>query len=580
MIERVLANRRTFLGVLGAGLGTSALHQAFPWAAGLASAATTVPVGATAFEALPRPVRVIDTRVGLGRYGIRLASGDLRVSVTGVSGIPANARAIVATLTGVANQGPGYVTLWPSGSARPEVSNLNLDAVGEAVANLATVRLGVGGALDVFTDRPADVIIDIAGWYQQVDRPVSAGRSVLLDTPVRALDTRTRGFVVPAGGSVDVVLPRSIPGDATAVLVNLTAVGVAGAGYVSTGQIGENTPPETSNLNLNRAGETRAVASTVAVSTSAAGRGFRLWTTTAAHLLVDVMGSVTGPSAPEATTGLFVPVAPRRLLDTRAPSQVGRAWGSWLVECAVPELAGVSVGGAVINVTAVNARGPGYVSVLAARQEQRRYESVSHLNVDRRGQTASNHAVSRVAHGAGLSVYTSLGAHVLVDLAGYLVGTPIAARTGRVRNSPPIVRPPWVLEVPALRLRSRVLDGDPDQITDAGHTWHWTGTGDLGQRAHVVLFAHRTEAGGPLRNIHRVPNGETIVLRSGDGRVFTYRIATREITDDTAERILAATRRLDATTVSLVACSRPDGTPTSLDYRLILNAVLESVTDD
>lgn len=430
MIERVLANRRTFLGVLGAGLGTSALHQAFPWAAGLASAATTVPVGATAFEALPRPVRVIDTRVGLGRYGIRLASGDLRVSVTGVSGIPANARAIVATLTGVANQGPGYVTLWPSGSARPEVSNLNLDAVGEAVANLATVRLGVGGALDVFTDRPADVIIDIAGWYQQVDRPVSAGRSVLLDTPVRALDTRTRGFVVPAGGSVDVVLPRSIPGDATAVLVNLTAVGVAGAGYVSTGQIGENTPPETSNLNLNRAGETRAVASTVAVSTSAAGRGFRLWTTTAAHLLVDVMGSVTGASAPEATTGLFVPVAPRRLLDTRASGQVGRAWGSWLVECAVPELAGVSVGGAVINVTAVNARGPGYVSVLAARQEQRRYESVSHLNVDRRGQTASNHAVSRVAHGAGLSVYTSLGAHVLVDLAGYLVGTPIAARTG------------------------------------------------------------------------------------------------------------------------------------------------------
>ena len=581
MIDRVRANRRTFLGALGAGVGVGAVHQVLPWAAGLAGATTTVPAGATAFEALPRPVRVLDTRSGLGRQTVRMASGDLRVSVAGVAGIPADARAIVATLTGVASQGPGYVTLWPSGSARPEVSNLNLEGIGEAVANLATVRLGTDGALDVFTDRPADVIIDIAGWYRAVDRPVSAGRSVLLDTPVRALDTRSRGAVVPAGVSVDVVLPRSIPADATAVLVNLTAVGAAGAGYVSTGRIGESTPPETSNLNLNRAGETRAVAATVAVSTSAAGRGFRLWTTTATHVLVDVMGSVTGRDAAEATTGLFIPITPRRLLDSRAPGQVGRTWGSWVVECAVPQLTGASVGGAVINLTAVNARGPGYLSVLAARQERRLYESVSHLNVDRRGQTASNHAVSRVANGAGLSVHTSQGSHVLVDLAGYLVGPPVAARTGVVRNSaPPVARPPWVLEVPALRLRSQVLDGDPDRVTDAGHTWHWTGTGDLGRRAHVVLFAHRTGAGGPLRQLHRVPDGEIIRLHGGDGRVFTYRIASREITDDSAENILAATRRLDATTVSLVACSRADGTPTSLDYRLIVNATLENVTDD
>lgn len=580
MIDRMRANRRTFLGALGVGLGAGAVHQALPWAGSLVGATEAVPVGATAFEALPRAVRVVDTRFGSGRNAQRMASGDLRVTVAGVAGIPTDARAIVATLTGVAGQGPGYVTLWPSGSARPEVSNLNLEGVGEAVANLATVRLGGGGSLDVFTDRPADVIIDVAGWYRSVDRPVSAGRSVLLDTPVRALDTRSRGFVVPAGGSVDVVLPRSVPADATAVLVNLTAVGAAGAGYVSAGRIGEATPPDTSNLNLNRVGETRAVAATVAVSTSAAGRGFRLWTTTAAHLLVDVMGSVTGPGAAEATTGLFVPVAPRRLLDSRAPGQVGRTWGSWLVECAVPDLAGVSVGGAVVNLTAVNARGPGYLSVLAARQDRRLYESVSHLNVDRRGQTASNHAVSRVARGAGLSVHTSQGSHVLVDLAGYLVGPPVPARTGAVRNTPPVVRPPWVLEFPALRLRSQVLDGDPDLVTDAGHTWHWTGTGDLGQRAHVVLFAHRTEAGGPLRNLHRVPNGEVIRLVGGDGRVFTYRIATREITDDAADNILAATRRLDATTVSLVACSLPDGLPTSLDYRLIVNAVLESVTDD
>ncbi len=567
--------------MLGAGVGAGVLHQGSPWTGvPVGASEAAVPTGASAYQGLARPVRLLDTRQGLGSNGTRLGSGDIRLRVAGVAGVPADATAVVATLTGIARQGPGYVTLWPSGGARPEVSNLNLDAVGEAVANLATVRLGPNGTIDVFSDRPADVIVDVAGWYRGVTTPVSAGRSVLLDTPVRVLDTRRRGVPVAAGDSIEVLLPRSLPTDATAVLVNLTAVGAMGPGYVSTGPLNDRTPPSTSNLNLNRLGETRAVAATVAVSTSSAGRGFRLWTTTGAHLLVDVMGTITGAQSAASTTGLFVPITPRRLLDTRAPGAVGRTWQSWLVECAVPGLAGTSVGGAVVNLTAVDARGPGYLSILAARQNRSSYESVSHLNVDRRGQTASNHAVARVARSAGLAVHTSEGAHVLVDLAGYLVGEPVATRTGRVVNAPPAVDdPPWIMEVPALRLRSQVFDGDPDQVTDAGHTWHWTGTGGLGQRAHVVLFAHRTEAGGPLRNVHRMVNGDQIILRAGDGRVFTYRMVYREITDDLAENILAATRRIDGTTVSLVACSLPNGMPTSLSHRLIITAVLDSVTD-
>jgi hypothetical protein len=580
MMRHMGATRRTFLGAVGLGLGAGALQGAAPWAARLVAADSRLAAEASAYVGLARPVRLLDTRGGLGAYATRLASGDVRLQVTGVAGIPSDARAVVATVTGVASQGPCYVTLWPSGGARPDVSNLNLDAVGEAVANLATVRVGAAGSLDVFSDRPAEIIVDVAGWYGAVSGPVRAGRSVLLDVPVRVLDTRPRGVPVAAGGSVEVLLPRSLPGDAAAVLVNLTAVGASGPGYVSTGPLADTSFPSTSNLNLNRAGETRAVAATVAVSTSPTGRGFRLWTTTGTHLLVDVMGTVTGPSAPEATTGLFVPVTPRRLLDTRAPGQAGRTWNSWLVECPVPDLAGTSVGGAVVNLTAVNARGAGYLSVLAARQPRAAYERVSHLNVDRRGQTASNHAVARLARSGGLSVHTSHGAHVLVDLAGYLLGTPVASMTARVVNPPvPVAAPPWVLEIPALRLRSQVFDGDPDQVTDAGHTWHWTGTGGLGQRAHVVLFAHRTEAGGPLRNLHRVGDGEVLIVHAGDGRVFTYRVVRREITDDKAENILAATRRLDGTTVSLVACSLRNGLPTSLAYRLVVTAQLEGVSD-
>jgi len=576
-------SRRMFIGALGLGVGAGIAGVAMPWTGDLVAAADAdlyLPAGASAFAALTRPWRALDTRRALASNARLLASGDLRVRLGGVSGVPTSATAVVATLTGVARQGPGYATLWPSGAARPEVSNLNLEAVGEAVANLATVRLGADGSIDLYTDRPADLILDVAGWYEAVDGPVRAGRSVLLDEPVRTLDTRGRGTSVAAGTSVDVVMPRSIPADATAVLVNLTMVAPAGAGYVSTGPLDDPRPPETSNLNVNRMGETRAVAATVALSQSQGRRGFRLWTTTAGHLLVDVMGSVTGAAADESTVGVFVPLAPRRLLDTRAPGQAGRTWRSWLVECPVPGLAGAQVGGAIVNVTAVNARGGGYLSVLAARQSRSTYESVSHLNVDRPGQTASNHVVSRVARSAGLSVHTSEGSHVLVDLAGVLLGPPLDALTGLVSNPPsPLSSPPWTLGVPALGLVSRVLDGDPDLVTDAGHTWHWTGTGDLGQRAHIVLFAHRTEAGGPLRQVHRLRNGDSLSLRGGDGRVFQYQVAEQQITDDKAENILAATRRLDATTVSLVACSRANGLPTSLDYRLIVTATLSAVID-
>ena len=586
MIEHMRRTRRTFLGAVGAGIGAGLAQGTPPWGGRPASAAGTdtatgVPYDASAFQALGRPWRALDTRGALGAHAARLANGDVRVQVAGVAGVPDDAVAIVATITGVARTGPGYVTLWPSGAVRPDVSNLNLEAVGAAVANLATVRLGANGALDLFADRPAELILDIAGWYRRVTGPVGAGRSVLLDTPVRVLDTRSRGVPVAASDSVEVILPRTIPADSTAVLVNLTIVGAAGPGYVSTGPLGDRVAPSTSNLNVNTPGETRAVAATVAVSTLDGRRGFRLWTTTAGHVLVDVMGAVTGPQAAPSTTGLFVPMTPRRLLDTRAAGQAGRTWKSWLVECPVPLLPNAQVGGAVVNVTAVNARGAGYLSVLAARQARRSYESVSHVNVDRRGQTASNHAVSRVARGAGLAVHTSEGSHVLVDLAGVLVGPPVATLTGVVNNPPPpVAKPPWLLEVPALGLRSQVLDGDPDAVTDSGRTWHWTGTGDLGQRAHVVLFAHRTEAGGPLRNVHRLVNGDVIRLHAGDGRVFTYSVAQREITDDQADNILAATRRLEASTVSLVACSRPNGLPTSLSHRLIVTASLVGMTDE
>lgn len=572
-------SRRRLIRSAGAGVAVAVTSPWWGMGTGLVTGAhaASVPAGAGAFVALPTARRLLDTRSQGPAIGVG-AGGDRRLVIAGDS-VPADATAAVLTVTGIARSSAGYVTIWPARASRPDVSNLNLDTPGIAVANLATVQLGAAGALDLHASAPTDLIVDLAGYYRPVDVPVRAGRYVGLSAPVRVLDTRTRGIKVPGGGTVDVILPASVPSEADAVVINLTAVDADGLGYLSCGPLGRATT-DTSNLNLGRRGETRAAAAVVAVSRSGSRRGFTITSSVGCHVLVDVIGSYTGAQAEESADGLFVAVTPRRVLDTRRPDGEGRLWPGWTAEAPVPVAAGLSVGSAVVNVTAVNARSGGFLTVLAARQSDSGAPSVSHLNVDAKGQTASNHAISRVTRDAGVEVYSSSGAHVLVDLAGYFTGTPASARRStRVNGDPPLADVPWLLELPTLGVRSWVYDGDGDTITDAGHSWHWPGTGYLGQRAHVALFAHRTEAGGPYRNIHRLRDGDPIVLNSLDDRRFTYRVVRRDITDDSASNIGAATRLVPGTTVSLIACSLANGLPTSLRYRLIVTAVLDEVVD-
>ena len=64
------------------------------------------------------------------------------------------------------------------------------------MANMVTVKLGAGGAVDVYMQRPMDVAVDVSGAYVPVTAPglVSSGRLVTLPAGAfRVLDTRDRG---------------------------------------------------------------------------------------------------------------------------------------------------------------------------------------------------------------------------------------------------------------------------------------------------------------------------------------------------------------------------------------------------
>ena len=102
-------------------------------------------------------------------------------------------------------------------------------------------------------------------------------------------------------------------------------VDAVASGYVSAFPLGSPVP-DTSSLNLG-AGETRAVGVMTKLGTVSGVIGFSLYTYQGAHLLVDVAGYITGPGSAVSDQGLFVPITPVRLLDTRTDKQ--RLWPGW-----------------------------------------------------------------------------------------------------------------------------------------------------------------------------------------------------------------------------------------------------------
>lgn len=112
------------------------------------------------------PARTLDTRDGTGGViGQRPAGSAVEIQVTGRGGVPASeVSAVVLNVTAVTPAGPGYLTIFPSGSPLPVVSDLNY-ATGEIRPNLVVVKVGAGGKVTLFTSTAVDVVFDVAGYF-------------------------------------------------------------------------------------------------------------------------------------------------------------------------------------------------------------------------------------------------------------------------------------------------------------------------------------------------------------------------------------------------------------------------------
>lgn len=369
---------------------------------------TNVPAGAGKFVALS-PARLLDTR-GPGQTAFKNAETRV-VPVVGLKGVPLTAKAVVLNVTAVGASEAGYVTVFPSGTP-PTASNLNL-AKGQTAANLVTVPLASDGSVSVYTDKAENILIDVTGYYESVTAPTSAGRFIALD-PVRLGDTRDDLPNTPTPGEIltlQVTGNKSVPVIGVgAVVLNVTEVGALRPGFVTVYPNGDSTPTA-SNINVGRVGETRA--NQVIVKLPANGR-IDLLTDAGGDLLVDVAGYFTDESVPASASGLFVPVAPERFLNTRDGVKPPAGSSQDL------EVGGLSsipkdASAVVTNVTAVDGSRPDYVTTWPAGGI---VPTVSTLNIDFAGQTVPNHAITKLSSGK-LSILTNGGAHLLVDVLGW-----------------------------------------------------------------------------------------------------------------------------------------------------------------
>lgn len=411
------APRRAGRGALLVGMIVLLAGPAFvavPAGVPAASAASTARFVAVA------PTRLADTRLAKCTC-TKVDANTIRVQVAGRGGVPAGAVAAALTVTVASTTAAGYATVWPAGTTRQETSVLNWSG-GETRANGTIVSLGAGGAVDVFVERSfanAQVIVDVTGVFVPASS-ATAGQFRPLD-PDRVLDTRS-GAPIAAGKTVRVPLPDGVPADATAVAINVTATAGAQGGYLTASAAGVARPP-TSTVNTDGAGQTRAATAIVPVS----GKGIDIYSSGTTHAIVDVFGWFTGASASSSSTGLFVPVAPTRLFDTRraasplAPSTPQRAYAD--DDAVATTLRQIVPGSSalVLNTTVTGGRGDGYLAAFPARRPQ---PPTSSLNW-RSGETVANLAIAPTSS-YGVAFSASVVADVLVDVTGYFTGRPIA----------------------------------------------------------------------------------------------------------------------------------------------------------
>ena len=364
-------------------------------------------------------------------------------------GVPSNATAVMLNVTVTSTTAASYLSVYPSGLARPLSSNLNWTQ-GVTTPNLVEVPIGTNGDINIYNNAGnTDVIVDVQGYVTTAPSSVTSATPGLYVplTPYRICDTRANNpsslsglnlsqcesktlgpnsslTIAVSGTNPSGLTSGGVPSSVSAVVLNVTVTNTTAASYLTAYPAGV-TQPVVSNLNWT-AGET--IPNRIVVPLSPNGDVTLYNNAGNTDVIVDVGGYYTSSSG-SVTGATFVPMSPTRICDTRANNPSGLS-GTYLTQCEGKTLTptstlGVTVTGGVVptsatavvlNVTVTNTTAASYLTAYPAGVTQ---PVVSDLNWTA-GLTVPNLVVVKTGNNGVVNFYNNAGnVDIIVDEVGY-----------------------------------------------------------------------------------------------------------------------------------------------------------------
>ncbi len=385
-------------------------------AGGSVAVTVTTPAGTTAAATAPQflylgggpyhplpPVRVLDTRTGLGAPAAPIPpQGALTLHLAGVDGVPRHALgAVFLNVTVVRPAVGGFLTVYPAGQPRPLAASVNF-AAGRTTATLVAVVVGAQGDVTIANGPgTVEVVADLYGWASAASvrhlAPTPTPTPVATPTPTPTATPTPVGSPTPPS-ALTPPAPTPPPVPATTATPTPSAVATPSP-----------TPPPAPTP------------------------------------------SPTPPPTPRPTpvpmtaAGLYVPVPPVRIADTR-PRASGPYAGQTLgpggtLTVRVAGAGGVPLVGAeavALNRTVTGPTGSGYVSVFPAGGAAPGVSSLNYAS----GETVANRVVVGLGPGGAITVANAQGrVNVLIDVDGWFTApgaSPGGAAGGQLHPLAPV----------------------------------------------------------------------------------------------------------------------------------------------
>jgi len=267
---------------------------------------------------------------------------------------------------------------------------------------------------------------EVEDYSVEIAPPPDADAPFITINPVRVLDTRISGerlgewsgsgpLLAGTTAEIPVSSAAGIPADATTAVVNLTATEAVADGFLTVYPC-EGSVPTTSNLNY-LASASRAVTAFAPISSTGT---ICVYTHSTTEVIVDVYGYTSA-------TGSYQPITPTRITDTRpgAPLTAGSTLTITPPASTADALA--------VSVVAVDATGPGFLTVFPCSQTRPNTSTVNYVA----GDPSANLAI---VPNEAICVYTMTTTDVVVDVHGEFT-EPVVGLQARLLDTRPSATP-------------------------------------------------------------------------------------------------------------------------------------------